>query len=261
MTLNMVVKGAFWVSGLVCLLVIVVVFQINNLEKTAEVFITSLQSKETKLAYNLLSSDLQNELPYDRFKSHMDNFSFENVEEVNWADRYRENEVGFVSGQLINEQTQSTHFDFILGQDEDDWKIYVLNLSGLDVNNQTTEIEKQKELESRVPFDLHIFLSAVRSNNLTFFYNSFAQAFQRQYTEVEFANLYGPFGDYADEISGLLETQISIAEYKLEQDGLVRIVKGYYFNQSHKFSFTIKYFQEDKVFKIIGLNTSLDALK
>jgi len=177
MTLTTIAKSAFLICGLVCLLVVVVVFQINSLEKTGEVFIASLQSKETKLAYNLLSDDLQNEIPYDRFKSHVGTFSFDRDGLINWGDRYRENEVGFVSGHLVHKNNENTHFDFVLGQDQDDWRIFVFSLSnrlsGQDINNQTAETEMQKELENRVPLDLRIFLSAVRNDNLIFFLREF----------------------------------------------------------------------------------------
>ncbi len=261
MTLKTIAKGAFLICSLVCLLVVIVVFQINSLEKTGEVFIASLQSKETKLAYNLLSNDLQNELTYEGFRSHVENYSFDRDGKISWADRYRENEVGFVSGHLTNENEQSTHFDFILGQDEDDWRIYALNLTGLDKNNQGTEIGVQKELESRIPLDLRIFLSAVRNDDLIFFYKNFAEAFQQQYSEAEFINLYGPFKGYADEISDLLETQVFIEKYDKEQGDLVHAIDGYYFNKMYKYSFTIKYLREGEVFKIVGFNVSLDGRK
>ena len=267
----MIAAGVGLVLLLILSAIIYFIFQLTAPITTAgEKFLNTLGTGATEAAYNMASASLRTGQSQEDFTRAVKAYGLNDYQSASWANRKITNDRGYLEGTATTKAGGAVPLTIEMINEGGTWK--VLTIKGPQTGASTGPIidnEPATTTPSAPPappaaeagrmalVSMLAFNAAIQSQSFDTFHLGIAKLWQEQITAAKLLDIFQSFIDAKIDLAGINDVSPIFATAPAVNSDGVLLLEGYYPTTPKKVYFKLKYVNEDRTWKIIGVNVNV----
>ena len=269
----MIAAGVGLVLLLILSAIIYFIFQLTAPITTAgEKFLNTLGTGATEAAYNMASASLRTGQSQEDFTRAVKAYGLNDYQSASWANRKITNDRGYLEGTATTKAGGAVPLTIEMINEGGTWK--VLSIKGPQTGASTGPIiadESATTTTASPPappaaeagrmalVSMLAFNAAIQSQSFDTFYLGIAKLWQEQITAAKLLDIFQSFIDAKIDLAGINDVSPVFATAPAVNSDGVLLLDGYYPTTPKKVYFKLKYVNEDRTWKLIGVNVNVKA--
>jgi uncharacterized protein YxeA/2C-methyl-D-erythritol 2,4-cyclodiphosphate synthase len=253
-----VLIGLLIVIALIAAIVAAVFYFTADVTRTGDRFFALIRDGNIKAAYQSTAREFQAATSEDQFMAFLKSSSIAEYQSATWTSRSISNNVGELEGSLKTKGGGVIPVKVKFVKENGKWKLLSIEkaAAGIVADSTVAVVPADADLIGLTNNSVLMLGQAINAGNFASFYSSTAKLWQNQTTADAIKQIFQSFIDQKVDLTVIQGKNPEFSE-KASIDGNGRLIlKGFYLVQPAKVNFTLKYIQEDKQWKLVGINVS-----
>ena len=253
-----VLIGLLIAIALIAIIVAAVFYFTADVTRTGDRFFTLIREGNIKDAYQSTAREFQAATSENQFVAFLKSSSIADYQSAKWTSRSISNNVGELEGSLTTKGGGVIPIKVKFVKENGKWKLLSIEkaAAGIVADSGAAAVPADADLIGMTNNSVLMLGRAINASDFSSFYSSTSKTWQNQTTADAIKQVFQSFVDQKIDLTVIQGKNPEFSE-KASIDGSGRLIlKGFYMAQPAKVNFTLKYIQEDKQWKLIGINVS-----
>jgi len=254
------VIGVVIAIGVVALIVAAVFYMTSGVTQAGDRFFAMIRDGKAREAYQTAAREFRTATSEDQFLAFLKSSTIAQFESASWSSRSISLNVGELEGSLKTSGGGVIPIKLKLVKEDGVWKVLALekSVAGLVSDSGSAAIPGETELITLANSSVMQLGRAINARDFSGFYHSSSKIWQSQTTPEALQSAFQSFIDQTLDLT-MVEGKSPNFSEKPSIDGSGRLIlQGFYPVQPSKINFTLKYIMEEKQWKLVGVNVSLE---
>ncbi len=246
--------------ALIAVIVAAVFYLTSDVTRAGDRFFALIGEGKAKDAYQSAAQEFRAATSEAQFLAYLKSSAIADYESATWASRSISNNVGELEGSLKLKGGGTVPIKVKLVKESGEWKILSIEKSqaGIVTEAGSPTLPGDPELASMTSSALRLLGRAINTKDFRDFYNACSKMWQGQTTPEALKEAFKSFIDQNLDLSVIEgKTPEFAGKPSIDNSGRL-ILKGSYPVQPVRLNFTLKYITENKEWKLIGVNVSME---
>ena len=245
-------------SGISVIIVAVaaVFYFTSGIVNTADKFFAHINNNNYEDAYNILSEEFRSNTSLNDLKEYISKNSITNYKKINWTGKSINQDRGALTGSITTQSGTVVPIILNFIKAEMRWKIYSLQITSLEPQEETVKIRPPNESEQieLISSSMNAFAVSVNEQSMQNFYKNISVTWQKQFPVKKFDEVYGSLFSAGADLTVLNNyiPQIN-SEVIIDKDGAL-LLTGRYLTKPSGVLFSQKYIYEGLSWKLLGFS-------
>ena len=226
---------------------------------TADNFFASVKENNLSKAENYLSEGFKKNTPQATLVQYLRNYHISDYQEIHWG--YKrvihmadQGKSARLEGVIVDKAGVSSPLVLQLKKEQGVWKIFAIQKVLTDAEKKEQKILAEYKQMARL--SLHTLGEALHDNNMSKFYESISEIWQKETSVKELNKIYGVFKEKGVNLLALDRAvpQLTVASIDKNQ---ILTLGGYYVFGKNRLIFREKYVVQKRVWKLAGLSIEI----
>lgn len=243
---------------IIAVIVAGVFYWTSDVKRAGDEFFSLIRDGNTQEAYRATAREFQSATPEEQFARFLENSSIADFESATWTSRSISNNVGELEGSLKTKGGGVLPIKLKLVKENGKWKVLSIEKAsaGIVADTGAAAVPADKELMVMANQSVLMLGRAINAGDFSAFYSSAAKVWQDQTNPEALKEAFKSFIDQKIDLTVVEGKNPEFGEKaSIDESGRL-ILKGFYPVQPAKLNFVLKYVQQDKQWKLIGINVS-----
>ena len=244
--------------GIVIIAVIIgVVFYLTaDVTRAGDQFFALVRDGNAKGAYQSAAREFQASTSEEQFMAFLKNSLIVNCESAAWTSRSVSNNVGELEGSLKTKDGGVIPIKVKLVKEDGKWKLLSIEkaAAGVVADTQQATVPADAELITMANGSVLMLGRAIKTADFGGFYSSISEIWKKQTTADTLKRTFQSFSDQKIDLTVIDGKNPEFSEEaSIDESGRL-ILNGFYLVPPVKIKFTLKYIQEERQWKLVGIN-------
>ncbi len=246
--------------ALIAVIVAAVFYLTSDVTRAGDRFFALIGEGKAKDAYQSAAQEFRAATSEAQFLTYLRSSAIADFESATWTSRSISNSVGELEGSLKLRGGGTVPIKVKLVKESGDWKVLSIEKSqaGIVTEAGSPTVPGDPELAGMTNSALRLLGQAIKAKDFREFHGACSKLWQGQTTPEALKEAFKSFIDQNLDLSVIEGKTPEFAEKpSIDSSGRL-ILKGSYPVQPAKINFTLKYITENKEWKLIGVNVSME---
>jgi hypothetical protein len=249
--------------GFIVIVVVLAMFMTSGMTESAETFFAQIKAGQYDQAYQSLSADFKGSTTQEQLIAFMKQTGLDRYQSASWGNRSFEGKQGKLEGSITTPDGSIPVVIKFTKTEKGGWQIYSIFKpeSGLKTDKKETEPTHQKpDATSAIVLikkTIKIFALGVKAKDFSLFYDTIAKVWQRQTTVSALEKAFKSYTEQNIDLTVLNDLDPVLEGNPTVNEKGILTVQGYYPTKPKRFYFTLGYYQEDGMWKLINIDTKI----
>jgi hypothetical protein len=250
-----------------CLVLVVIIVCIvagvfywtSDITRSGNRFFSLIRDGNAKDAYESTAREFQAQTSEAQFMDFLKNSSIADYQSAAWTSRSISNNTGELEGSLKTKAGGVIPIKVKFVKENGTWRVLSIHKAAAGVVTPETgqaAIPSDVELISMTEQPIMMLGRAINANDFGSFYSSTAKLWQKETTPDALKQIFKSFIAQKIDLTVIEGKKPEFSEKAAVDESGRLILKGFYLVQPAKINFALKYIQEDKQWKLIGIKVS-----
>jgi hypothetical protein len=229
--------------------------------RSADRFFSLIRDGNVKDAYQSTAREFQAATSETQLMVFLKSSSIAEYQSATWTSRSISNNTGELEGSLKTKGGGVIPIKVKLVKEDGKWKILSIQkaAAGIVADTGPSTVPADAELIIVTNNSVLLLGRAINANDFSSLYSSTAKIWQNQTTPDALKQIFKSFIDQNIDLTVIEGKNPEFSEKaSIDENGRL-VLKGFYLVPPAKFVFTLKYIQEDKQWKLVGINVAREG--
>ncbi len=239
-----------------------VFYMTSGVTRAGDGFFALIRDGNAKGAYQSTAREFQAATSEEKFIEFLKSSSISDYESATWSSRSISNNIGELDGSLKTKGGVVVPIKLKLVKEDGKWKLLSIEkaAAGIVADTGPATVPVDAELAAMTNNAILMLGRAINAGDFGSLHSSIAKLWQNQITPDGLKEIFRSFIDQKIDLTVVEDKNPEFSDKaSIDENGRL-ILKGFYLIQPTKVNFTLKYIQEDKQWKLVGINVSQEEV-